>query len=59
MLDAGIPPDECFRILHQLEELGILVNDLGLTVRLSKGVAAAAPTALCSISTAWSASCST
>ncbi len=37
MLDAGIPADECFRILHQLEELGILVNDLGLTVRLSKG----------------------
>jgi len=36
MLDAGIPADECFRILHQLEELGILVNDLGLTVRLSK-----------------------
>ena len=36
MLDAGIPADECFRILHQLEDLGILVNDLGLTVRLSK-----------------------
>lgn len=38
MLDAGIPPDECFRILYQLEKLGILANDLGLTVRLSKGV---------------------
>lgn len=37
MLDAGIPADECFRILNQLEKLGILVNDLGLTVRLCKG----------------------
>lgn len=38
MLDAGIPPEECFRIVHALEQLGILVNDLGLTVRVSKGV---------------------
>lgn len=38
MLDAGIRPDECFRIVHQLAKLGILVNDLGLTVRLMRGV---------------------
>lgn len=38
MLDAGIRPEECFRIVHQLAKLGILVNDLGLTVRLLRGV---------------------
>jgi ATP-dependent DNA helicase RecQ len=37
MLDAGLRPDECFRIVHQLAKLGILVNDLGLTVRLVRG----------------------
>jgi ATP-dependent DNA helicase RecQ len=46
MLDAGIQPEECFRILHQLEKLGILVNDLGLTVRISKGVRGASDLAL-------------
>jgi ATP-dependent DNA helicase RecQ len=46
MLDAGIPPEECFRILHQLESLGILVNDLGLTVRVSKGVKGASDLAI-------------
>lgn len=34
MLEAGIAAEDCFRILHQLEKLGILVNDLGLTVRV-------------------------
>ena len=46
MLDAGIPADECFRILHKLEELGILVNDLGLTVRLSKAAVGSSSSAL-------------
>jgi ATP-dependent DNA helicase RecQ len=46
MLDAGIPPDECFRILYQLENLGILTNDLGLTVRITKGVKGASDLAL-------------
>ena len=46
MLDAGIPPEECFRIMHKLEELGILANDLGLTVRVSKGVKGASDIAL-------------
>ena len=46
MLESGIPPDECFRILHQLEALGILSNDLGLTVRVSKGVKGASDLAL-------------
>jgi ATP-dependent DNA helicase RecQ len=36
MLESGIAPEDCFRILHQLEKLGILVNDLGLTVRLTR-----------------------
>lgn len=46
MLEAGIPPEECFRILYQLEKLGVLVNDLGLTVRVSKGVRGASDIAL-------------
>lgn len=46
MLDAGIQPEECFRIVHQLAKLGILVNDLGLTVRLVRGVRGASPTRL-------------
>ena len=46
MLDAGIPAEECFRILHQLEALGILTNDLGLSVRVSKGVKGASDIAL-------------
>ena len=46
MLDAGIPAEECFRILHQLEALGILANDLGLSVRVSKGVKGASDIAL-------------
>ena len=37
-LKAGIPADECFRILHNLEKLGLLANDLGLRVVLRKGV---------------------
>lgn len=46
MLDAGIPPQECFRIVHQLAKLGILVNDLGLTVRLIRGVRGASASRL-------------
>jgi ATP-dependent DNA helicase RecQ len=44
MLDAGIPADACFKILHELERLGIVANDLGLTVRLRRGVAGASDT---------------
>ena len=39
MLDAGIEPKECFRILHALETLGVIANDIGISVRLRKGVA--------------------
>ncbi len=46
MLDAGIPPEESFRIMHKLEELGVLVNDLGMTVRVSRGVRGASDIAL-------------
>ncbi|MBL0391588.1 RecQ family ATP-dependent DNA helicase [Ramlibacter monticola] len=46
MLDSGIEPQECFRILHQLEALGIITNDLGVSVRLAKGVKGAADKAL-------------
>jgi ATP-dependent DNA helicase RecQ len=46
MLDAGIPAEECFRILHQLEALGIVANDLGLSARVSKGVKGASDIAL-------------
>ena len=38
MVAAGIPADECFATLHQLEALGLLANDLGLRVVLRKGV---------------------
>ena len=41
MLDAGIQPNDCFRILHALEKLGILANDLGLKAAVSKGVTGA------------------
>jgi ATP-dependent DNA helicase RecQ len=49
MLESGVEAKECFRILHQLEALGIIANDLGLTVRLSKGVRGAADLALRSL----------
>jgi ATP-dependent DNA helicase RecQ len=35
---AGVPAEESFRILHNLEKLGLLANDLGLRVVLRKGV---------------------
>lgn len=38
MLSLGLPSDECIRMLHQLERLGILSNDIALTVLLRKGV---------------------
>ena len=37
-LKAGVPAEESFRILHNLEKLGLLANDLGLRVVLRKGV---------------------
>ncbi len=46
MLNAGIPPEECFRVVHQLADLDILVNDLGLTVRLVRGVGGASTSRL-------------
>lgn len=46
MLESGIEAQECFRILHQLEALGIIANDLGVSVRLAKGVTGAADKAL-------------
>jgi ATP-dependent DNA helicase RecQ len=38
MIHLGLPSDECIKLLHQLEKLGILSNDLALTVLLRKGV---------------------
>ena len=46
MLESGIEARECFRILHQLEGLGIIANDLGVSVRVAKGVKGAADKAL-------------
>lgn len=37
-MKAGVPAEESFRILHNLEKLGLLANDLGLRVVLRKGV---------------------
>ena len=39
MVKLGATSDECIRMLHQLEQLGVLSNDLALTVLLRKGVA--------------------
>ncbi|MBP2649042.1 MAG: ATP-dependent helicase, RecQ family, partial [Gemmatimonadetes bacterium] len=38
MLALGLTAEECIRSLHQLEQLGVLTNDLALTVLLRKGV---------------------
>ena len=46
MLESGIEAQECFRILHQLERLDIIANDLGVSVRMAKGVKGAADKAL-------------
>jgi len=37
-MKAGVPAEESFRILHNLEKLGLVANDLGLRVVLRKGV---------------------
>jgi len=38
MIQLGVSSDECVRMLHQLEQLGILTNDMSLTVLLRRGV---------------------
>ncbi|MDN5869230.1 MAG: ATP-dependent helicase, partial [Nitrococcus sp.] len=38
MLQVGVSPEQCVRMLQQLEALGILSNDIALTVLLRKGV---------------------
>lgn len=43
---TGIPPEDCFRTLQNLERLGVLANDLGLRVVLRKGVKDASDTLL-------------
>jgi ATP-dependent DNA helicase RecQ len=39
MLQTGMPSDECMRVLQQMELLGILTNDIVITVRVRKGIA--------------------
>ena len=39
MLQTDMPSDECVRVLQQMEQLGILSNDIVITVRLRKGIA--------------------
>lgn len=46
MMESGIAPEDCFQILHDLEKLGILVNDLGLTVRVVRSGKGASQQAL-------------
>ncbi len=41
MLALGVNSQEVIRLLHQLEQLGILSNDVALTVLLRQGVASA------------------
>lgn len=38
MLHLGVSAEECMRMLHQLERLGVVSNDLALTVLLRKGI---------------------
>lgn len=39
MLQSGLPSNECIRVLQGLERLGILTNDLQISVYLRKGIA--------------------
>src|SRR5207249_10786152 len=39
MLQSGLSSDECIRVLQSLERLGILANDLQISVYLRKGIA--------------------
>lgn len=39
MLQTEMPSDECVRVLQQMEQLGILSNDIAITARLRKGIA--------------------
>ncbi len=39
MQQTGLPSDECVRVLHALEQLGVLANDLQISVYLRKGIA--------------------
>ncbi len=38
MQQTGIPSDECIRVLNALEQLGVLSNDLQISVYLRKGI---------------------
>ena len=38
MLQLGMPSEDCIRMLHQMETLGILTNDISLSVLLRRGV---------------------
>ncbi len=39
MQQTGLPSEECVRVLHALEQLGVLANDLQISVYLRKGIA--------------------
>lgn len=39
MLETGLSSDECLHILHGLEQIGVLSNDIVLAVLLRKGIA--------------------
>lgn len=39
MLQTEMPSEECVRVLQQMEQLGILSNDIVITARLRKGIA--------------------
>lgn len=38
MLQTEMPSEECVRVLQQMEQLGILSNDIVITARLRKGI---------------------
>lgn len=39
MLQTEMPSEECVRVLQQMEQMGILSNDIVITARLRKGIA--------------------
>ena len=51
MLQTEMPSEECVRVLQQMEQLGILSNDIVITARLRKGIANSSQDKFASVTT--------
>lgn len=51
MLQTEMPSEECVRVLQQMEQLGILSNDIAITARLRKGIANSSQDKFASVAT--------